>query len=172
MGQFCSGGSGPDLDVNADRITEMINESLQGVEAEVKATVEGLAEDLGDEEFNAGVDSAISDAFGKVDQDELKANIWKEVDAHLDKQIEAMEEEKRPAKEEVEGSKKDIKERDVDQAVDSQFKDKEAELRSTYQRAAKEDEKEDEAKEDDAAKEDDKADDAAGDEDKADDDAA
>ncbi len=67
-----------------------VNESLQGVEAEVKAAVEGLAEDLGDEEFNAGVDSAISDAFGKVEQDELKGSIWKEVEAHLDKQIEAI----------------------------------------------------------------------------------
>merc|ERR1719195_2272050 len=119
----------------------MINESLSGIEKEVRETVEALGDDLEDEDYNTQVNSAIEDAFGKVDMDELKGNVWKEVEAHLDKQIEGMEEEKRPAKEEIEGSKKDIKERDVDQAVDTAFEEKKAELKDSLERKAKEEEK-------------------------------
>jgi len=191
MGQFCSGGSGPDLDVNTDKITEMINESLDAAEAKSKENVEtftaGIAEagddpykvpdsevELTKESTEADIGkAAVTAAFAAVDKDELKANIWKEVESHLDKQIEAMEEEKRPAAEEIEGSKKDIKERDVDKEVDDSFATKKAELEKSYdpepepepEKPAEEDKKEDEKAEepkeeaaaDDAAKEADKA---------------
>jgi len=192
MGQFCSGGSGPDLDVNTDKINEMINGSLVATEYKTKENVEifaaGIA-DAGDDPYkvpDSEVEltkestkaeigkAAVAAAFAAVKKDELKANIWKEVESHLDKQIEAMEEEKRPAAEEITGSKEDIKARDVDEAVESAFKDKQAELEKFYdpepepepeaEEAAeekKDDEKEEEPKEeagdDDAAKEDDKA---------------
>jgi len=190
MGQFCSGGSGPDLDVNTDRITDMINGSLAAAELKSKENVQiflaGIAEagddpykvpdsevELTKESTEADIGkAAVAAAFAAVNNDDLKANIWKEVEAHLDKQIEAMEEEKRPAAEEIAASKKDIKERDVDGTVDSEFAAKQAELEKSYdpepepepekpaEEEKKDDEKAEEPKEeaaDDAAKEDDKA---------------
>jgi len=194
MGQFCSGGSGPDLDVNTDKIAEMIGASLAVAEIKSKENKEiftaGIAEagddpykvpdsevELTKESTEADIGKAAVAAafafFASVKMDDLKANIWKEVEAHLDKQIEAMEEEKRPAAEEIEGSKKDIKERDVDKEVDDSFAAKKAELEKFYdpepepepEKPAEEDKKEDEKAEepkeeaaaDDAAKEADKA---------------
>jgi len=188
------------LDVNADRITEMIDESLAAVEAASKENVEsftaGIA-DAGDDPFTVPESevelngesteqdigkAAVAAAFAAANLAELKENIWKEVEAHLDKQIEAMEEEKRPDKDEIAGSKKDIKERDVDAAVDSAFSDKQAELEASYDPEPVEEEKPaddekaednaEDAKEEEAAEEnaDDKpADDAAEEEAAADD---
>lgn len=185
MGQFCSGGSGPDLDVNTDRINEMIDESLAAVESASKENVEsftsGIA-DAGDDPFKVpdsetelnkesteqdiGM-AAVSAAFASFNTEELKANIWKEVEAHVDAQIEAMEEEKRPDKDEVEGAKKDMKAREVDGAVDTAFADKQAELEKSYEpepveeeKPAADDEKKDDEKAEDNADAEDGAEDA------------
>jgi len=209
MGQFCAGGTGPDLDIKTDRINEMIKESLDAAEAKSKELVEtytaGIAE-AGDDPYkvpDSEVEltkesteqdigkAAVAVAFAAVDKDELKANIWKEIESDLDKQIEAMEEEKRPDKDEIEKTKKDIKDRDVDEKVDSEFTTKQTELEKSYdpepekpaedeEPEKKDDEKAEEAKEDaaedapaeeaaaeDAPAEDAPADDAAKEEDKA-----
>jgi len=194
MGQFCSGGSGPDLDIKTDRIDEMIKGSLGAAEAQSKELVEiytaGIAE-AGDEPYkvpDSEVEftkestkqdigkAAVATAFAAVDTEELKATIWKEIEADLDKQIEAMEEEKRPVAEEIEASKKDIKAREVDDKVSSAFTAKQEELEKSYdpepekpEEDAQDDEKAEEAKEDaaeDKPAEDAPADDAAKEEEK------
>jgi len=194
MGQFCSGGSGPDLDIKTDRIDEMIKGSLGAAELQSKELVQiykaGIAE-AGDEPYKVPDSemeftkesteqdigkAAVATAFAAVDTEELKATIWKEIEADLDKQIEAMEEEKRPVAEEIEASKKDIKAREVDDKVSSAFTAKQEELEKSYdpepekpEEDAQDDEKAEEAKEDaaeDKPAEDAPADDAAKEEEK------
>jgi len=185
MGQFCSGGTGPDLDVNTDRITEMINESLAEVAKTANENFEAFTAGVagaGDDPFtvpDSDVElnkesteqdigrAAVAAAFAGADTANLKDSIWKEVEQHLDEQIAAMEEEKRPADEEVAASKQEIRDRDVDEAVGKAFADKQAELESAYDPEPAEeekpgdDEKAGDEKEDAAAAEEQPADDAA-----------
>lgn len=191
-------------------IAEAGDDPYKVPDSEVELTKESTEQDIGK--------AAVAVAFAAVDKDELKvysllpslnrtkeewtisfdivivcgkANIWKEIESDLDKQIEAMEEEKRPDKDEIEKTKKDIKDRDVDEKVDSEFTTKQTELEKSYdpepekpaedeEPEKKDDEKAEEAKEDaaedapaeeaaaeDAPAEDAPADDAAKEEDKA-----
>lgn len=173
------------MDVNSDRINEMIKESLGAVELKSKENFEifaaGIA-DAGDESFkvpDSEVElngesteqdigkAAVAAAFDGVNVNELKEAIWKEVEAHLTKQIEEMEEDKRPSQEQIDGDKKEVKEKQVDGAVDSAFSDKRAELEKAYDPEPEEEEKpeEEDKKEDqgddakEEAAEDEKADD-------------
>lgn len=203
MGAICAGGSNePDLDVNSDEINEMINESLDAVAAKSKENFETFKagiEGAGDEAFKVpdsdpevelnkeSTDqdvgkAAVAAAFAGVDMAELKANIWKKTEEHLDAQLEAKEEAQKPDEEQTKKDKDYIKNRNVDEAVDKAFADKRAELEKSYEpepeeseeKPAEEEKKEDDAKEDDK-KEDNKdgdGDDAAKEEDKAADDGA